>query len=118
MRLQVESLALLSELRIWRCRELWCGLQTRLGSCVVWLWRRPVAAAPIGPLAWEPPYATGAAQEMAKKKKRKGNSEQLPYDTRTSFLGVSPRELQAHRNVCSSVMHFVAQSGETQMSIN
>ena len=42
------------------------------------LWRRPVATAPIGPLAWEPPYAAGAAQEIAttttkdqKKKKKK-----------------------------------------------
>ena len=25
------------------------------------LWCRPAAAAPIPPLAWEPPYATGAA---------------------------------------------------------
>ena len=28
---------------------------------LVWLWRRSAAAAPIRPLAWEPPYATGAA---------------------------------------------------------
>ena len=34
MRLQVRSLALLSGLRIQRCRELWCGSQTRLGSRV------------------------------------------------------------------------------------
>ena len=34
MRMQVRSLALLSWLRIWRCRELWCRLQTQLGSCV------------------------------------------------------------------------------------
>ena len=34
MRLQVQSLALLSGLRIWHCHELWCGLQTRLGSLV------------------------------------------------------------------------------------
>ena len=34
MRLQVQSLASLSELRIQHCRELWCRLQTRLGSCV------------------------------------------------------------------------------------
>ena len=26
-----------------------------------------MATAPIGPLAWEPPYAEGAAQEMAKR---------------------------------------------------
>ena len=31
-----------------------------------WLWPRPAAAAPIQPLAWERPYATGAA---VKKKK-------------------------------------------------
>ena len=28
------------------------------------------SAAPIRPLAWELPYATGAAQEMAKKKEK------------------------------------------------
>ena len=32
MRLWVRSLASLSELRIWRCHELWCTWQTRLGS--------------------------------------------------------------------------------------
>ena len=32
MRLRVRSLASLSGLRIRRCRELWCGLQTQLGS--------------------------------------------------------------------------------------
>ena len=34
MRLWVRSLALLSKLRIWHCRELWCTLQRRLGSHV------------------------------------------------------------------------------------
>ena len=34
MRLRVQSLALLSGLRIKHCRELWCGLKTRLGSCI------------------------------------------------------------------------------------
>ena len=61
-----------------------CGVGHRYGSDLVllWLWRRLVATAPIGPLAWEPPYAAGAAQEIAtttkdkrqktkKKKKRK-----------------------------------------------
>ena len=32
---------------------------------LLWLWCRPVATAPIQPLAWEPPYAAGAAQEIA-----------------------------------------------------
>ena len=34
MRLWDQSLALLSGLRIWRCRELRCRSKTRLGSCV------------------------------------------------------------------------------------
>ena len=34
MRLQVQSLASLSGLRIWHCCELWCRLQARLGSGV------------------------------------------------------------------------------------
>ena len=34
MRLQVRSLASLSGLRTWRCRELWYRLQTQLGSGV------------------------------------------------------------------------------------
>ena len=33
---------------------------------LLWLWRRQVATAPIGPLAWEPPYAEGAAQKKKK----------------------------------------------------
>ena len=38
---------------------------------LLWLWPRPVAMAPIRPLAWEPPFATGAAQEIAKRQKKK-----------------------------------------------
>jgi len=30
-----------------------------------------VATAPIQPLAWEPPYAGGEAQEIAKRQKKK-----------------------------------------------
>ena len=38
---------------------------------LLWLWCRPVATAPIVPLAWESPYATGAAQEIAKRQTNK-----------------------------------------------
>ena len=65
----VWSLALLSGLRIWRCRELSCRLQTHLRSCVAWLLPRPAATAPIRPLVWEPPNAAGAALEKTKKNK-------------------------------------------------
>jgi len=40
-----------------------CGVGRRHGSDLVllWLWHRPAAVVPIRPLAWEPPYAAGAA---------------------------------------------------------
>jgi len=49
-----------------------CGVGCRHGSDPVslWLWHRLAATAPIRPLAWEPPYAAGAAQEMAKRQKK------------------------------------------------
>ena len=37
----------------------------------LWLWCRPAATAPIGPLAWERLYAVGVALERQKKKKKK-----------------------------------------------
>ena len=47
-----------------------CGVCCRRGSDPVWLWYRPAAVAPSRPLAWEPPYAAGAALKMQKKKKK------------------------------------------------
>ena len=35
---------------------------------LLWLWCRPAAAAPIGPLAWERPYATGTFLKSKKKR--------------------------------------------------
>ena len=48
-----------------------CGVGLRHSSdpMLLWLWRRLVAIAPIRPLAGEPPYASDAALEKAKKKK-------------------------------------------------
>jgi len=44
------------------------GVGCRHGSdpVLLCLWHRLAATAPTGPLAWEPPYAAGAAQEMEK----------------------------------------------------
>ena len=36
---------------------------------LLWLWHRPAAASLILPLAWELPYAAGAALKRKKKKK-------------------------------------------------
>ena len=50
-----------------------CGVVHRggLDPVLLWPWHGPVATAPMGPPAWEPPCAVGAAQEMAKKDKKK-----------------------------------------------
>ena len=50
-----------------------CGVGRRHGQdpALLWLWYRPAATAPIGPVAWEPPYAVGVALEIAKKTKKK-----------------------------------------------
>ena len=39
-------------------------------SALLWLWCRP--APPIRPLAWDPPYAAGAALIKKKKKDKRG----------------------------------------------
>ena len=50
-----------------------CDVGCRCSSDPVflWLWRRPGATDPIQPVAWELPYATGAALQKPKKKKKK-----------------------------------------------
>ena len=49
-----------------------CGVGGRHGSDIplLWLWCRPAPAVLIGPLAWELPYAMGAALKKRKKKVR------------------------------------------------
>ena len=50
-----------------------CGVGYRHGSdpALLWLWCRLAATAPIRQLAWEPPYAAGAALKGLKTKKKK-----------------------------------------------
>ena len=68
MRLQVQSLTLLSGLG--STVAMSCGVGHRGSSDLVllWLWHRPAATALIRPLAFEPPYATGVALKRQKKK--------------------------------------------------
>ena len=73
--MQVQSLASLSELRIWHCHELWCRSQTRLGS------GEAVAVASSNSSDWTPSLGTSiclgcslkktkAKSQKKKKKKR------------------------------------------------
>ena len=67
-----------------------CGAGRRRGLdlALLWLWYRAAATAQIRPLAWEPPYAMGAAlkkdkgkkiKERKKKEKRQKNNYQLKW---------------------------------------
>ena len=66
----------------WPCSVGWgssiavhCGVGHRCGSDPKLLW--PEATAPIGPLAWEPPYSPVATPNRPKKKKKKKKREKL-----------------------------------------
>ena len=56
-----------------------CGVGCRSSSDpkLLWLWYRLAATAPIRTLAWEPPYATGAALEKCKKTKKKKRKKEI-----------------------------------------
>ena len=51
-----------------------CGVGRRRGWDLMllwqWLWLWQAAIAPVGPLAWELPYATAAGLKSKKKKKK------------------------------------------------
>ena len=53
-----------------------CGIGRRHGSDpkLLWLWCRPMTAAPVWPLAWEFPYASGAALKSKQTKKNQKTS--------------------------------------------
>ena len=69
-----------------------CGVGCRRSSdsALLWLWRRPAAMAPTGPLAWEPPCAVTAAQEMAKRPKKKKRERETKTPSCTELY--SPQE--------------------------
>ena len=60
------------------------GAGCRCGSDpgLLWLWCKPAAVAPIGPLAWELTHAVGVALKSRKKKKKKRKKRLLLF----SFL--------------------------------
>ena len=67
MKLWVQSLAPLSGLRIWCCRELWCRSQTWLGSCVA----EAVAQAGGYGSDWTPSLGTSICHGYGPKKKKR-----------------------------------------------
>ena len=94
-----------------------CGVGRRcsLDLALLWLWCRPAATAPIRPLAWEPPYATGTALEKAKRRKKNTYFEVhkgIPLWFHI-FLGHKPKTiddfiLDSAYNLAWSRQHYVA----------
>ena len=68
-----------------------CGRRRGLDPALPELWCRPAVTAPIGPLASEPPYATGAALEKKKKKKNLTAAALVATEIRVLSPGLSPR---------------------------
>ena len=54
-----------------------CGVGRRRGFDLALLWCRPAAIAPIGPLAWEPGCASGAALKSKTNKQTKINKNKI-----------------------------------------
>ena len=59
---------------MWHCHKLSCRSQAPFGPHVAMAVVRLAATAPIQLLAWEPPYATGAA---LKRQKKKGKEKEI-----------------------------------------
>ena len=74
-----------------------CGVGHRIGldAASLWLWRRLAAAALIWLLAWDLPYATGAALKSKNKQTNKKPLKiELPYDLEIPILGRYPDEMK------------------------
>ena len=77
-----------------------CGVGHRHGldPALLWLWGRLVAVAPIQPLAWEFPYATGVTLKNFKKIKMIQESDGLPHNGGSPLLlrSVSLGQVASH----------------------
>ena len=83
-----EDLGLIPDLTQWvkdPALAVSSGVGGRHGSdlALLWLWRRPAAAGLILPLAWEPPYAVGAA--LKKEKKKEIRLSKLTFTSREPY---------------------------------
>ena len=58
-----------------------CGVGSRRGSAPTRLWLRPTAVAPLRSLAWDLPYATGAALKIEKRKRKLQQTHRLCQQT-------------------------------------
>uniref|UniRef100_A0A8D1X3J3 WASP actin nucleation promoting factor n=1 Tax=Sus scrofa TaxID=9823 RepID=A0A8D1X3J3_PIG len=85
-----------------------CGVGRRRGSdpTWLWLWCRPGATALIRPPAWEPPYAAGAAQEMAERQKKKKKKKKKEWEAgKAPIMVLVPSRIVSPQTGASSPLH-------------
>ena len=72
------------------------GVGRRRGSdlALLWLWCKLAATAPIHPLAWEPPYAVGAALKGQKTKKKEKKRKENEAESFVEPEGKGEREFK------------------------
>ena len=83
----------------------------RRGSDLVllrlWLWCGPAATALIGPLAWEPPYATGEALEKTERQKKKKKKKKDCLQTFTHLFRYDWFKLSFPK--CLALEHIISE---------
>ena len=77
------------------------GVDHRLGWDMVMVWLWPAAVAPVRPLVWEPPYASGAALKSQKKNPKNKQKR------RKDVLGSSPVAQQVKDPALSLLWQWV-----------
>ena len=85
------------------------GCRMRLDPKLLWLWYRLGAIAPIRPLAWELPYATGAALKRQEKKKKREREREIELGKFSigSFLS-GTTEQKGKIDMTLRTHHFIA----------
>ena len=77
-----------------------CGVGHRCGLdlMLLWLWYRLAGVARIGPLAWEPPYATSEALKSKKKKKREREKKESSFPSlfHSCHLGILEKKSEKY----------------------
>ena len=94
-----------------------CGIGCRHGLDpeLLWLWRRLAAIAQIRLLAWEPPYAVGAALKRQKKKnyifdKKRQNDTKSPCSSLDSNLTWKMQWTRTEKSFSWVIVAFLAKA--------
>ena len=106
-----EDVGLIPDLTLWvkdlALGKLWHSLQMQLGAAMPRLWCRPAAAALIQSLAWELPYAAGAAFRSTTKPNKKRSSFSSKISCLTSSVISQAYLEKSIMLVGSTKMHFL-----------